>query len=63
MISGQNQDIDITGTLNTCMHHIEWKMGGWMIHLSEAKSKLLNDNISIFFLIGCSLRCSNTVAL
>lgn len=49
MISGQNQDIDITGTLNTCMHHIEWKMGGWMIHLSEAKSKLLNDKISIFF--------------
>lgn len=31
------------------MHHIEWKMGGWMIHLSEAKSKLLNDKISIFF--------------
>lgn len=49
------------GILNICMYYIEWKMGGWMIYLFEVKSKFLNDKILIFFLIGCSLCCSNIV--
>lgn len=32
-----------------------------MIYLFEVKSKFLNDKILIFFLIGCSLCCSNIV--